>query len=237
MTTLFSISHRIGLAATWMAAVCVAGCALERSPLVDRRSDGGGLDAPIAPLDGDLPADDVPIGQPDVPAGDDAPRNLCMPECAPGQVCIDGACACDAAACGDLGGECRDVECQPCGSLEAACCTTREPCTGGAVCGTSDRCVISSECGQFGQPCCGGRTCDGSMVCLGGVCEDDAGSCGGDDEPCCEPSSRCLDRLSCRRTALDSRRLCRSCGERFSACCTVGPACNNGADCFLGGCP
>lgn len=234
-------SALLGLLVAATACCGGAGCALQRAPIVDRRVDGGGLDAPVAPVDAgqgdDVPAQlpDVPMELPDVPMAPDVPVLGCVPECSPGQVCDGGSCVCDATECAGVGGECAD-DCRPCGSLGAACCTTREPCAGGASCAPGGVCEIMSDCGGLGEPCCGGRSCsDSSSICLAGLCQMDPGSCGGADEACC-PGNQCGDRTSCRRTVFDVRRLCRGCGGSFEPCCPVGPACTSGAACLLGGC-
>ena len=147
MSSRFTRSSSVWLALAPLTLV--SACALQRAPIVERAVDrGGGLDAPVELPDVPEGGDDVPMQLPDVPLEPDAPSDVCDPPCAPGQVCTDRSCLCAAEPCGEVGGECRDTTtCEPCGSLEASCCTTREPCGGGAVCGMSGRCEIVSECG------------------------------------------------------------------------------------------
>lgn len=207
-----------------VVASAAGGCALDRTPLVDRQAMDAGADTPRPGLD--APGEDVPFVEPDVPVPPADTPDPCM-SCPDGTRCMGSTevCTCDATLCGTIG-ECAGDDCVRCGGIDERCCSG-DRCRAGGVCSVG-MCVMDvDDCGHPDQPCCDGTTCMGPTECIGGACRSSGGSCGGPGEDCCSGGA-CVTGQSCQWDGGFGVE-CRACGERGQPCCPFGPECVAGS--------
>lgn len=149
------------------------------------------------------------------------------PPCTEGQVCLNGACACDATSCPDgccRGGACVAPARATCG-VGGARCTACDP-------SRADRCDGKGACA-----CGNGAECAAGQRCAGGQCVCDGTSC---PSGCCEGATCATRSLSTCGTAGST---CAACDTRADSCssagecrCGVGPTCAPGQRCLGGTC-